>query len=89
MSDDDRSLFLKVLDERHRAPENLATRLDKSEVCHDEEHLLGRAKLDGVSSQGLSLLDQVLVPGKDNKPSDKPKFIVMPVSIRPRTVDLT
>lgn len=77
LSDDDRSLFLKVLDERHRAPENLATRLDKSEVCHDEKHLLGRAKLDGVSSQGLSLLDQVLVPGKDNKPSDKPKFIVM------------
>lgn len=77
LSDDDRSLFLKVLDERHRAPDNLASRLQENKVCHDEKHLLGRAKLDGVTSQGLSLLDQVLVPGKDNKPADKPKFIVM------------
>lgn len=77
MSEDDRALFLRVLDERHRAPDHLASRLQENNVCHDEKHLLGRAKLDGVTPQGLSLLDQLLVPGKDNKPSDKPKFIVM------------
>lgn len=77
LGDEDRSLFLRMLDERHRAPDNIVNRVQDNKICHDEKHLLGRAKLDGVSPEGLSLLDQLLVPGKDNKPSEKPKFIVI------------